>query len=588
MFPKRTQLILRASPSCGCEITCSKDQVCSRDPSTGEEKCNCVEDKPDCRKCKRVCPAGQTCKKSPDGATETCVCATDESKKPPCKVTCDRECGNGKCIIGPNGNEVCVCPQGGTAPTCIKDPPYCDKPCGRAECKVVEDGKAECVCPDPELKPPSCSRCSKKCPKNQVCSVENRGTASRTEMCVCESGGVMPKCIENPCDKVKCKPGVSRCEVDANEQASCKCLDPKSTYPNCDKAPPCATRNCLPGADCVEDGQGGANCKCRSGGEYPDCNVPKCSPKCSENAECVLEGDKSVCICKENAGKYPRCTPVCNKCEDLFSQCIFREGERQGLERKCACGKGYVGISPNCVPSCKNVLCAPEEKCVRPWGGPGVCVCKDPKAVKPGCLKDPCSKTNCGPLADCQIRGDRAQCVCKDRSLAYPNCDSNVPTDPCQYMGCEATPNARCVRGNDGSAKCICAQSGFQYPDCDGKTPPCDTITCNEKGACFIDQNGVPSCHCKENLAYPLCEKPCPQDCGQNAECIDGECKCIPRGRVYPDCSTCDDLECPSGQETFSFVICLSFYFTLQKGFILCFINIQILGIKSEVNFCLT
>jgi hypothetical protein len=145
---------------------------------------------------------------------------------------------------------------------------------------------------------------------------------------------------------------------------------------------------------------------------------------------------------------------------------------------------------------------------------------------------------------------NRAECVCTDPTRAYPNCNINVPEDPCKYMGCEQTPNAKCVKTATGEGRCICTSLGFQFPDCDGSVDPCDKIKCNSKGACYRNQNGVPICLCIENLAYPACEKPCPVPCQGNAKCVNGKCECVARGREYPDCSTCDDLECEANQET--------------------------------------
>ena len=506
-----------------------------------------MPDKPDCRKCKKRCGPGEVCKKTSEGS-ETCVCSTDESKKPPCKTDCLGRCGpNAKCIIGPNGDEVCACTNGGTPPACIKPEPICDVDCVRGVCKVVTDGKAECVCRIPELKMPNCAKCSLKCGKNQICSVETSGR-NRKEVCVCEWQGTMPNCTTNPCTKLKCKPQVSRCMVDADAKASCQCLVAESLYPNCDQPPPCVIRNCLGGALCVESEDGKkADCVCRNGGTYPECMLPSCEPKCTPEAECVLDGDKSKCICKESAGEYPDCKPVCETCEDDNSLCVFRE-VKGNIDRRCVCKPGTSGISPNCVPSCENVLCPPLQKCVLPGGGPGRCACADPKMKMPDCNADPCSNKDCGTKAKCVIRLDQAECVCKDTSRAYPDCDG--PVDPCQYMGCEQFEKAKCIKTEAG-ARCICTSMGFQFPACtETAVDPCDKIKCNTKGACFRDRNGVPSCVCIEYLAYPACDPPCPVPCQGNAKCVEGKCQCRRRGMEYPDCSNCDDKECEAGQGT--------------------------------------
>jgi hypothetical protein len=191
---------------------------------------------------------------------------------------------------------------------------------------------------------------------------------------------------------------------------------PEGTYPNCEKPPPCVLRHCLPSAECVERDDGTADCVCRNGGTYPNCIVPNCNPKCSPEAECLIDGDKSTCICKESAGVYPDCKPVCETCEDDNSFCVFRETPK-GVERRCACKPGTVGISPNCVPSCDNVLCPPGQKCVRPNGGPGECVCNDPRVRSLYLVPEATSvqyrglvfrKTYCSPTA---YRGEKGNSI---------------------------------------------------------------------------------------------------------------------------------------------------------------------------------
>lgn len=187
---------------------------------------------------------------------------------------------------------------------------------------------------------------------------------------------------------------------------------------------------------------------------------------------------------------YPILDPVhTNPCHPSpcgpNSQC--REVNGQGV---CSCISGYIGSPPNCRPECVlNSDCPQNEACVNQK------------------CRDPCPGT-CGVGAKCTVVNHNPICSCPVRYTGDPfiRCQpivevpvQNEPVNPCQPSPCG--PNAECRAVGD-SPSCSCLQGYI------GSPPNC-------RPEC------VSNSECAYNLAciQQKCQDPCPNACGQNAEC---------------------------------------------------------------------
>lgn len=149
---------------------------------------------------------------------------------------------------------------------------------------------------------------------------------------------------------------------------------------------------------------------------------------------------------------------------------------------------GYIGSPPSCRPECvTNNECPHNE------------ACSNQKC------RDPCPGT-CGINAKCQVINHNPICSCPPRFTGDPfsRCEIEViqqspPTDPCQPSPCGS--NAQCrVVGDQASCSCL--------PEMVGSPPYC-------KPEC------ISNTECSNHLACinQKCKDPCPNACGQNAEC---------------------------------------------------------------------
>ena len=165
------------------------------------------------------------------------------------------------------------------------------------------------------------------------------------------------------------------------------------------------------------------------------------------------------------------------------SQC--RQNNGQAI---CSCVPGYIGSPPTCRPECvTSAECPQNEACVNQK-------CKDPC---PG---------SCGINANCQVRNHSPMCRCLPGYSGDPfvRCQVEIiqhspPSDPCQPSPCG--PNAQCrAVGDQPSCSCL--------PEMIGRPPNC-------RPEC------VSNSECSSQLACinQKCKDPCPNTCGQNAEC---------------------------------------------------------------------
>lgn len=149
----------------------------------------------------------------------------------------------------------------------------------------------------------------------------------------------------------------------------------------------------------------------------------------------------------------------------------------------------------------------------------------------PSCIPSPC-----GPNSKCQMIGDHPACSCLEHFIGVP-------------------PNCRpeCLLNTDCASQEACIKQKCKDP-CPG--------SCGFEAKCHV-LNHVPICTCNDGYvgdpftqchpAPPVTEivpvvDPCnPSPCGPNADCNNGECKCIAeyQGNPYegcrPECSTNGD-----------------------------------------------
>ena len=165
------------------------------------------------------------------------------------------------------------------------------------------------------------------------------------------------------------------------------------------------------------------------------------------------------------------------------SQCRERNGQAI-----CSCVPGFVGSPPTCRPECITSNECPQNE-----------ACNNQKCV------DPCPGT-CGINAKCQVLSHNPICSCPPRYTGDPfiRCQieiiqDTIPTDPCQPSPCGS--NAQCrVTGDQASCSCL--------PGMIGNPPYC-------KPECISNSE------CSSHLACinKKCQDPCPNACGQNAQC---------------------------------------------------------------------
>ena len=526
-------------PQCSCRRYCgSKESAhCTNNPFEGYCKCNegYFGSPPNCKKivsvinvkCRKKCPRGKKCFITNNGQ-EICGCLNDD-----CSPFCSNNCGNGKCVITAAGPS-CYCENGSLPPRCEEEPhSECDD-CYYGTCQV-KDHELVCKCKDSTYSPPFCQkkRCKKRCLNGGVCIIQNG-----REQCICAFEGKYPNCRNNPCDDIFCDNKLSRCVVE-NSVPKCQCLSGGALERKCEQINPCVNHSCPGFAFCVVIGSQ-AQCRCRNGGNYPNCKYI-CNKDCGENAFCYFdpETQKEGCLCRnEQYGYKNGCKP--DPCKVAKSVCPrFSECVSFGNHHRCTCKHGYAGVVPFCYPSCEAIVCESYQRCVI-TNSRAQCICKEPSLVMPSCKPLSCTSIDCGSNAQCFVDNQGYErCHCTDPNKAYPCCSSEK-CNPCSVHYCGSF--GKCVIAFNGKAKCICKEGGF-YPNCNLQ-PTCDII-CNSKGIALMNSAGICRCFCRNKGAqYPDCEKSCSEGC-KGGVCNNGQCECSNPNLVYPDCQQgCNDIDC--------------------------------------------
>lgn len=246
-----------------------------------------------------------------------------------------------------------------------------------------------------------------------------------------------------------------------------------------------------------------------------------CVPSpCGPYSQCRQVNDQAVCSClPEYIGSPPNCKPECV----VSSEC---SQNRACHKFKCAnpCSSSTCGLGAKCEVINHNPICS----CPSGLTGDPFTRCYEqpppPPETRPS--QNPCVPSPCGPNSECRVNGDQPSCTC------VPN-----------YMG--SPPNCRpeCVVNTDCPSHLACITEKCRDP-CPG--------SCGFNAECRV-QNHIPICSCPPDFtgdSFTECTRkpppkqhlpkdPCnPSPCGQNAQCDNGLCTCVPlyHGDPYIGC----------------------------------------------------
>ncbi|RXG57952.1 Slit-like protein 1 protein [Armadillidium vulgare] len=358
----------------------------------------------------------------------------------------------------------------------------------------------------------------------------------------------------NPCSPSPCGPN-TRCDVNSNGIAQCRCIDdyvpdvPEVRAPPDLPVDPCVPNPCGTNADCRERGDR-AVCSCPIGYEgnpltncikgecigHDDCPnhlacqalrcIDPCAGVCGSGSECTVRNHQPVCSCPRNhigdpfsscrrITEYDVCNPTpCGQ----NTNCKAKYERDGGLRAVCSCIDNYIG-SPltGCRPECvRDTDCSPNQHC------------KDNRC------RNPCVD-GCGEGSYCDVRNHRAVCSCPEHFLGDPY--SRCYTECTAHEDCpefEACNLFQCINPCEGA----CGSGA----DCkvENHTPIC---------SCPRGYTGDPFVSCRAFTLDDLCRD---NPCGSNAECHPGKdrsgndrpvCTC-PRGYIGNPLISCRKGEC--------------------------------------------
>lgn len=496
-------------PECVLNTDCPHNRACIRnkciDPCPGTCGINAIcevnNHVPICRcpdqmsgnaffECRPVpAPAQQNpCQPSPCGPnsqcrvvqqTAVCSCLVDYVGSPP---QCRPECVT---------NSDCAANQACQNMKC-RDP--CPGTCGfNALCNVVNHSPF-CSCPTGMSGNPfvRCEQISKP-----LLNVSNLPEIQQQLFTVVPQRDVTP---QNPCQPSPCGPN-SECRV-SGDSPSCSCL------PEFSGAPPNCRPECISNSECATN-QACVNQKC----------VDPCPGLCGLNANCRVFSHTAMCLCDRGftGDPFAQCNAIIEATVEQIQPCnpspcgVNAKCEERGGAGSCQClpeyfGNPYEGCRPECVlnSDCPSNRVCQQQKC-----------------------RDPCPGT-CGQNAECQVINHLATCNCLNGYTGdpYSSCriveneprktvlmtktmERNAYTtfltaelvyvNPCQPSPCG--PNSRCREVNT-QAVCSCLTEFVG-------SPPACRPECTSSSECAADKACV----------NRKCVDPCPNVCGQQAEC---------------------------------------------------------------------
>lgn len=394
--------------------------------------------------------------------------------------------------------------------------------CGPNALCVSEDHRSSCICSDGFFGNPSNLQVGcqpertvpeeeDKCKSDQDCS---RGYG-----CQASVNGIK-ECI-NLCSNVVCGPN-ELCKINPAGHAICNCAESYVWNPvvsSCEKPS-------LP--DCTSD----ANCPDASACRPDVLGVLKCVAicdafTCPANSVCVARQHQGRCDCLNGFVGNPNDR---NGCQPAQKHHCRNHAECQESE---ACIKDESTQTLGCRPACDTVKCGPRAVCVTN-NHQAQCQCPpgpfagDPYDPFNGCQSVPCVYNHdcppsqmcnrmthtCFDVCDEESCGDNAICLAEDHR-AVCQCPPGFKGDPLPEVAC--TKQGGCAAGTcHPSAICEVTPEG---PVC--KCPPlfvgdAKSGGCRPDGQC---PNGDADCPANTICAGGVCQNPCDNACGSNAEC---------------------------------------------------------------------
>ncbi|KAH1017853.1 hypothetical protein HUJ05_008447 [Dendroctonus ponderosae] len=568
---------------CGAGALCDPhgEPVCSCPYGTnGNPFRGCAIEKPLCSP--GPCGANADCYNSNN--EEQCFCRSGFIGDPytgcriqPPSPCVPNPCGPGaQCVITPDGNSLCRCPEGmGGDPTgplgcfgyecvvdencgdhqaCIsyrcRDP--CPGSCGvNADCRV-EKHHPVCSCQSgltgnpvircfkiPEILPPHDPCMPNPCGLNTVCqSISNRAVCS----CLPDFHGdpqigCQPECLIN-----------SDCPINkACLERHCK--DPCSQGQLCGVNAFCQVRDHTAACLCLEGFIGDPFLQCiqppiEDTPKHTNTSIQPCTPSPCGSMECSIYGTQ-IAVCDPCLGPEavynPQCRPECLTNADCpFHQACMRFNCIDPCPGSCGVNAVCSVVSHTPICSCPYGLVGdPFQQCV-------------PLTIDSP--KDSCDYPRCGVNADCLEKGTGVICVCKrgffgDPYLACrPECVINphCPLDkacinakcssPCSDVcgvgaQCDVVnhiPICSCPPQHTGDPFVACYKAVIPSLPAPAPQNPCDPTPCGPYSRCSVSHQGYATCSCLPNYqgVAPACKPECisTSECPQTKACINLKC----------------------------------------------------------------
>lgn len=280
-----------------------------------------------------------------------------------------------------------------------------------------------------------------------------------------------------------------------------------------------------------------------------------CQPSpCGPNSQCREINGQAVCSCVPNyIGSPPTCRPECTVNSDCpFNEACSNQKCRDPCVGVCGIGAKCVVVNHNPICSCPNrytgnpfVMCQPismSEEIIPIYCRISISSCSLVEQPVQDPIQ-PCSPNPCGPNAECRAIGDSPSCSCLQGFIgSAPNCRP------------ECISNSECA----SNLACINNKCKDPCPNSCGQNAECRVVSHTPMCVCIVGYVGDPFSQCTIQQ-MPVYEQstPCvPNPCGSNSLCREqngaGSCQCLPEyfGNPYegcrPECVLNSD--CPSNK----------------------------------------
>ncbi|XP_058055099.1 prolow-density lipoprotein receptor-related protein 1 [Anopheles bellator] len=285
----------------------------------------------------------------------------DRTVANPCKLNPCHE--SAVCLLSTENTRLkrsCLCPDArphalsderGEVRECLEAPPrplaeVCRLQCNEGKCVIAPDGQQRCECPE-NFDGPHCDHyvCSGYCKNKGFCYIVNGDPK-----CTCQPQWTGRKCeiSTNKCQGY-CHNG-GNCTVVQEQRSdgnplSCRCPDGYSGA-QCEH---CANLRCVNGGVCRKTTTDRSQCQCAEGFVGHSCETPLCAVFCSNGGECTIERGAPKCSCPwatyGERCQYRDCPELCRN----GGECV------PGEQPYCKCRHGYEGHN------CEIDLCTLPE-----------------------------------------------------------------------------------------------------------------------------------------------------------------------------------------------------------------------------------